>query len=244
MHQQRVIAHVVEHLLQAAQVHQRAGQAVRPPPARLNPRRQHIAENGVGQLGQALGGSEIHVQHGEMQPLEVLLAFDRGFPTVGAAVLAANLHLVQAPIRLLMDVFDREKGQKGVIVAHLGAPEDLLAQVQFPGAPDAVLAGQRLGRDNLVPRVFRAAEDQRAGGLEGVVPRPQGAFFGLDRAGGQLGRLPGQGAQHLALGGGESEVALGDQVGGEDQFRGFGHASIIQAKAPGEPTIDHGGEMG
>ena len=223
VHQQRVITHIVEHLLQPAQIHQRAGQAVCPPPAGFNARRQQIAEDGLGQLDQALGGGEVDAQQGEMQPLEVLLGFDRGIPAVGAAIFAADLHLAQAPIQLLVDVFNREKGQKGVIVAHIGAPEDLLAQVHLPGARNAVLAGQRLGRDDLVPGVFRAAEDERAGGFQGVVLRPQGAFFGFDGAGGQRGGLPGQGAQRLALGVSESEVAFGDQAGREDQVRGFRH---------------------
>ena len=110
-----------------------------------------------------------------------------------------SIDRLKSPIVGGRGVRDVEVGIDRLIVAHHLAPEDLLAEVDFPAAGELAPALHLGLGDDLVPAVFRIAEDGRPGFFQAVDPGPQAAGFGHGRRGGE-GRHPfGQPAQHVPV---------------------------------------------
>ena len=195
----RTVDHVEHGLLQAAQVNQRPGHPDGPEPEGLEPHVEHVPENLVRQRQAQRGGGVIDIIVWETQLIEILVAFQRRVPDVRAAVLAADLDLVHAPVAFCEDVLYLKERLDDPVVTDLCAPENLSAQPELPLVCQPALAEQ-IGRpDDLGPAVLRATEDHRACLFQAIVPVPELALFLLDGPGGQFGHPGCQVVQHRAI---------------------------------------------
>ena len=187
-------------LPEAAELDQFARQAERPIPARAQPRRKKVPENVAGRLDQPLGGGPVNRDLLELERREVREVLQRSDPAARASVLAADIDLVHAPVAAGVYPAHVEPGLDDPVVVHDLAPEHLFAQAMLPAAGQRVGALNPVGRDDLLPAVFRVAEDQRAGFPQIVVQRPELFLFLFDGARGELRDAPCQLAQDVALG--------------------------------------------
>ena len=97
------------------------------------------------------------------------------------------------------DVGHEQLGLDDVIVVHPVAPEQLLAQEALPVSGDAVRAFDLVVGDDLVPAVFRIAENQRPRLAKRVMRKPQLAPLIHHRARRDLRNLASEPTQHLAI---------------------------------------------
>ena len=146
---------IAEHVLQAAERGSRPGQPQRPPPQPLQADAQQIAQHLLGQRAAAAAGFPVDLELRRVQPLEVAgVVLDGALPHVRAGGVGLVVGRLEPPIVRGDRVEDVEIGLDRLVVAHLLAPEDLLAQIHLP-APRELAAALHLGLgDDLVPAVL------------------------------------------------------------------------------------------
>ncbi len=173
-----MVDEVAEDVVQPPQRRRRPRQPQRPPPDPLQSHRQYVAERVPGDLQAAVGRLPVDFDPGSTKLLQILgIVFDRCVPHAGPGVVGTMIHDVHAPVVRGHRVGNVEKGLDRLVVAHLVAPEDLLAQIHFPSPCQLALALHPGLGDDLVPAVLGIAEHQRPCFSQHVQARPEPADF-------------------------------------------------------------------